>query len=208
MVPTATRRRLSREERYTLVLDAALEVFAADGYDRASMDDIAGKSGISKPVLYEHCDSKRELYIAVLAQQVGVLRSGVLPMADPAIGALKEKLALSARAALSFARESPNSWRLLFQEPAGDPEIAEAFRHMRSRATKAVAAVILENGFSPSSGLERTKAANAVAAMLMSAVEALGDIALREPSVELDAFLETYIDLVWVGIRARVSPNS
>jgi len=202
---TATRRRLSRTRRRALILDAALTGFAVDGYDRASVDGIAARSGISKPVLYEHFDSKRELYIAVLEEQVSALRDRVLPPASSATATSRERLRLSVRAALSFARERPNAWRLLFQEPLGDEEIARAFGEMRAAAADAVSAVIVANGFKPPKGVGPDLAARAVAGMLMAAAESLGDHALEHPLVDLDVLLSIYMDLVWPGVRHAAS---
>src|SRR5690349_19002912 len=46
--------RLPRQERRAQLLDSALEVFVAQGYHAAAMDDIAERAGVSKPVLYQH----------------------------------------------------------------------------------------------------------------------------------------------------------
>ena len=58
--------RLPRRERRVQLLDAALEVFVAQGYHAAAMDDIAERAGVSKPVLYQHFPGKLELYLALL----------------------------------------------------------------------------------------------------------------------------------------------
>lgn len=58
--------RLPRSERRVQLLESALEVFVAAGYHAASMDDIAGCAGVSKPVLYQHFPGKLELYLALL----------------------------------------------------------------------------------------------------------------------------------------------
>src|SRR3954449_1106934 len=50
------------------LLESALEVFVAQGYHAAAMDDIAERAGVSKPVLYQHFPGKLELYLALLAQ--------------------------------------------------------------------------------------------------------------------------------------------
>jgi AcrR family transcriptional regulator len=165
------------------------------------MEAIAARAGISKPVIYDHFDSKRELYVAILAEQVGELRSRVLVAANAARGKPEEGLRRSARAALCFARERPDAWRLLFQDPAGDEAIARAFGEMRGAAREAVAAVILANGLTPPQGIEPDLAARAVARMLMAAIESLGDHALEHPSCDLDGLVGIYIDLVWFGAR-------
>jgi AcrR family transcriptional regulator len=65
--------RLPRSARRKQLLEAAQEVFVANGYHAAAMDDIAERAGVSKPVLYQHFPSKLELYLALLDQHVEVL---------------------------------------------------------------------------------------------------------------------------------------
>ncbi len=60
--------RLPRQARRAQLLDSALEVFVAQGYHSAAMDDIAERAGVSKPVLYQHFPGKLDLYLALLEQ--------------------------------------------------------------------------------------------------------------------------------------------
>jgi AcrR family transcriptional regulator len=62
--------RLPRSARRAQLLVAAQEVFVANGYHAAAMDDIAERAGVSKPVLYQHFPGKLELYLALLDQHV------------------------------------------------------------------------------------------------------------------------------------------
>ena len=67
-VPAARGGRLPRSARRQQLLGAAQEVFVAQGYHAAAMDDIADRAGVSKPVLYQHFPGKLELYLALLDQ--------------------------------------------------------------------------------------------------------------------------------------------
>src|SRR3954449_1536100 len=58
--------RLPRTARRVQLLAAAQEVFVAQGYHAAAMDEIAETAGVSKPVLYQHFPSKLDLYLALL----------------------------------------------------------------------------------------------------------------------------------------------
>src|SRR5512144_121529 len=58
--------RLPRSARRLQLLGAAQEIFVAQGYHAAAMDDIAERAGVSKPVLYQHFPGKLELYLALL----------------------------------------------------------------------------------------------------------------------------------------------
>src|SRR6478752_7118029 len=65
--------RLPRGARRKQLLAAAQDVFVAQGFHAAAMDDIADRAGVSKPVLYQHFPGKRELYLALLELHVDEL---------------------------------------------------------------------------------------------------------------------------------------
>ena len=69
--------RLPRSARRVQLLRAAQDVFVAQGFHAAAMDDIADRAGVSKPVLYQHFPGKRELYLALLEEHVGQLADRV-----------------------------------------------------------------------------------------------------------------------------------
>ncbi len=61
--------------RRAQLLSAALEVFVAQGYHAAAMDDIAERAGVSKPVLYQHFPGKLDLYLALLDESCDTIIS-------------------------------------------------------------------------------------------------------------------------------------
>src|ERR1700729_3447127 len=69
--------RLPRQARRKQLLGAAREVFVAQGYHAAAMDEIAERAGVSKPVLYQHFPGKLELYLALLDESVAELVGAV-----------------------------------------------------------------------------------------------------------------------------------
>ena len=58
--------RLSAVDRREQLLAVALSTFAGAGYHETSMNDVADAAGVTKPVLYQHFESKRDLYQALL----------------------------------------------------------------------------------------------------------------------------------------------
>src|SRR3954462_13471948 len=58
--------RLPRSARRVQLMGAAREVFVAQGYHAAGMDEIADRAGVSKPVLYQHFPGKLDLYLALV----------------------------------------------------------------------------------------------------------------------------------------------
>src|SRR5580693_9731097 len=57
-----TTRRLTAEQRRQQLFSVALELFAERGYRATTMDDIALAAGVTKPLVYQHFSSKRDLY--------------------------------------------------------------------------------------------------------------------------------------------------
>lgn len=56
------------EARRQAILDAAAEVFAESGFDRASMSDICARVGYSKATLYSYFGSKEALFLELVAE--------------------------------------------------------------------------------------------------------------------------------------------
>ena len=64
-----TRKRLTRAQRREVIERAATQVFAEHGYERAGIDEIARRSGVTPPVVYDHFASKQDLYRRLLERQ-------------------------------------------------------------------------------------------------------------------------------------------
>ena len=75
--PAGARPACPRGARRLQLLRAAQDVFVAQGFHAAAMDDIADRAGVSKPVLYQHFPGKRELYLALLEEHVSELADRV-----------------------------------------------------------------------------------------------------------------------------------
>ena len=92
--------RLPRPARRRQLLGAAQEIFVAQGYHAAAMDDIADRAGVSKPVLYQHFPGKLELYLALLDESadelVAIVRDDrlVVPRAETVLQSGDEVLVL------------------------------------------------------------------------------------------------------------------
>jgi len=69
--------RLPRAERRAQLLEVARAVFVEAGYHAASMDDIAERAGVTKPVLYQHFPGKLDLYLGLLEDSCGALVASV-----------------------------------------------------------------------------------------------------------------------------------
>src|SRR6478736_3309729 len=75
--------RMARDERRAQVLHIAQELFSSEGFHHVSMDDIAERALVSKPVLYRHFPSKLDLYLAVVDQRGADLLAAVDEAVEP-----------------------------------------------------------------------------------------------------------------------------
>lgn len=106
------------ETRRQQVLDAALEVFARDGYGNAAVDDIARASSTSKGGVYFHFPSKQALFLALMDEAGGMLLDRVeRAMAEQPDPLAKGDAALAA--ALSTFGRNRALARLLLVEAVG-----------------------------------------------------------------------------------------
>jgi len=136
--------RLSRDARRAQLLGAARDVFAAQGYHAAAMDDIADRAGVSKPVLYQHFPSKLELYRALLTtyadELIGRLRSVLSSTNDN-----EQRTRGAVSAYFEFVATEGQSFRLVFEsdlrsEPEASAVLDRALRECIDAVAEAVTA--------------------------------------------------------------------
>jgi AcrR family transcriptional regulator len=134
--------RLRAAERRAQLLGVARRLFARDGYRGASMESIAEAAGVTKPVLYQHFSSKRALYSALLANDLGRLTgSWRRPSARPR--ATSERLRRGFGAYLDFVDRHEDAFRLLFTEALGlDADFQQQVAEFRRWVAERVAAII------------------------------------------------------------------
>src|SRR5881397_905673 len=139
--------RLPSRERRQLIVEAASRLFAVRGYANTSLDDVAAEAGITKPIIYRHFHSKKDLHLSLLAQHRDELL-GTLADAMRSPGALAERVPKAADAWFGYVEAHPYAGAMLFRDTTGDPEVRRFYDDMQAAARAAVAALIeAERGF-------------------------------------------------------------
>ena len=106
--------RLPRLARRRQLLGAAQEVFVAQGYHAAAMDEIAERAGVSKPVLYQHFPGKLELYLALLDEHAEALVQTVREALESTTDN-KTRVQASMAAFYDFVAGEGEAFRLVFE---------------------------------------------------------------------------------------------
>jgi AcrR family transcriptional regulator len=100
--------------RRTQIMVSGLEVFAEKGFHLSSMDDIAERAGVSKPILYQHFSSKQDLYLGVLDERVDVLVQQITDAIDGAEGN-RNRLEAAIACYFKLVDDADHGFRLIFE---------------------------------------------------------------------------------------------
>jgi AcrR family transcriptional regulator len=105
-----------------MVLDAALGLFARDGYEAVSMQQIGEAAGVSKPVVYSCFPSKEELFTELLRREdrrLWRLVENAIP-GDSAVTDVHDGLRAVLTELLSAVVAAPESFQVLVLQPSGE----------------------------------------------------------------------------------------
>ena len=130
--------RLPRSARRNQLLGAAEEVFVAQGYHAAAMDDIAERAGVSKPVLYQHFPGKLELYLALLDKHCDALVEAIRTALE-ATTDNKLRVLATTEAYFAYVAAESGAFRLVFES---DLTNEAAVRERVEAVTRATATLV------------------------------------------------------------------
>ena len=148
--PVAKRRRaqhLGPERRRPQVLDAALDLFLDRGYEGASMQAVAERAGVTKPVVYACFPSKDKLFRALLRrEEERILTEIQSAFEDADLSDPEATLVEGFTGFLRAVAASPDVYRLIFLGEGGG-NMAVARRIQRGRETQVDALSALSRGW-------------------------------------------------------------
>jgi AcrR family transcriptional regulator len=189
--------RLPRSARRKQLLEAAQEVFVAQGYHAAAMDDIAERAGVSKPVLYQHFPGKLDLYLALLDTHcdaiIEKMRTAMSSSTDN-----KTRVAGAIRAYFDIVDHESEAFRLVFESDLRNEEaVRERFERVERGCIEAITETIMAD-----TGLGRERA-ELLAAGLCGSAEIAARFWLtggrQIPKPEAESLLSA---LTWRGIAS------
>jgi AcrR family transcriptional regulator len=137
--------RLPRPARRRQLLGAARDVFVAQGYHAAAMDEIAEKAGVSKPVLYQHFPGKLDLYLALLDESVAELNR-IVGAALSSTTDNKQRVSATFQAFFDFVGGSGEAFRLVFESDlSNEPAVRDKLGHAMQGCAHLVSQFIHED---------------------------------------------------------------
>jgi AcrR family transcriptional regulator len=146
--PTA---RLPRAERRRQLIHVSRGVFAARGFEAATLEEIAEQAGISRPILYSHFGDKQGIFEAVVNDEIARVQAVVTEaIANP--GPPREVLERGLRAFFGYVRENPDGHAVLTRDAPvhlSDSGLGVMLDGLASRVAEVIARAIRGLGLDP-----------------------------------------------------------
>lgn len=188
-------RRVPRAVREQQMLDAAVQLFAANGYHETSMDAIAAQAQISKPMVYLYYGSKEELFGACLAREMSqfieVVAAGLDAEQTP-----QDLLRTTIMAFLHYIDTNRASWRVLYTQALSSQAFAQTIDEGRERIIETVGRLLRAGTRNPEPGTDFELTAVA----LVGAGEAVAS-RISAGDTGVDEAAELMIGLFWRGLK-------
>ncbi len=191
----AGKKRLTAAARRAQLIEVGREVFAEKGYEATSVEMLAERADVSKPILYEHFGGKEGLYAVIVDREIEHVVS--MMAASISTGTPRERVEAAALAFLTYVEKEPVGFAVLAHDaPAATrgTAMSSLLNDVAERVSKVFAGLLKDAGYS-------AKVAPIYAHALVGMVTFVGQwwTDVRKPSVEKVA--SHIAALAWMGLR-------
>ena len=199
---------MTGKERREQLLDIGRRLFAERGLDGTSIEEIAARADVSKPVVYEHFGGKEGLYAVVVDREVErfiAMATRLLAGEDNTM----EKFEVAAVELLRYIQDNSDGFRILVRDSnpsSGSGTFASLISDIASQVEYILGDVLKERGYDP-------KLAPLYAQMLVGMVAFTGQWWLDARKPELEEVAAHLVNLAWNGLseldpKPQLSPEA
>jgi AcrR family transcriptional regulator len=190
----ARRKKLSAAQRRAQLIDVGRKAFAEKGLQATSVEEIATRAGVSKPIVYQHFGGKEGLYAVVVDREM----THVVAVISEAIssGEPRERVEKAALAFLSYVEGHPDGFAVLSHDAPvhmGRGCMSSLINDLAERVEDVVASILADTGFDP-------KLAPIYANALVGMVSFVGQWWTENPEHSIDVVSSHLSALAWVGL--------
>jgi AcrR family transcriptional regulator len=177
------------------ILDAAVAVFAGEGFDRANMEVIAARAGTTKPTVYARYGSKDGLFAAAAAREARIRRDRLFAVYDmPETEHFRDRVRRWNDEFFVLARERPEGFRLI-AEGERHPAAADVLAAAAEEIVERITAIVLQV-----SGRDGRRGARLVASMISGMLTACATEAVNSRT-DLDAAAALCESFLYAALR-------
>jgi AcrR family transcriptional regulator len=198
------RKRLSGPQRRDRIVAAALEVFAEHGYRGASVREIAAAAGISKPVVYDHFGSKRELYVELMTG----IRDDLVSRGAGALSldaSLRERFRAAINAFWTYVTERPAAVQVLFVIPRGEPDLRPHWDRVQAEVTETISGMLISEPDLLAGEPDREDRLVLFTEFLKKGMHGLAEWWASHPEMPLETIVDVVVESVWFGLGSQYS---
>jgi AcrR family transcriptional regulator len=203
--------RVPRAVRERQVLELAGELFAERGFAAASMDELAARAGVSKPVIYKLFGSKQELFVACTEELGRELTDLVVNAVEGSEG-VEELLRSGGEAFFGFIRDNRALWSVSYGTALAAPLAGEGsapegvvgkIAELRARQNELVRAVIVAATVELGVELDELTS-EAMARGLNGIYEGLAVWAIERPEIPVEDLSRWVVEMIVPGLDALI----
>jgi AcrR family transcriptional regulator len=191
---TPARVRMTGQERREQLLDVGRALFAEKGFEPTSIEEIAERAKISKPIVYEHFGGKQGLYAVIVDREVQELLGRITTALDAEHPRLM--LQQAAQAFLTYIEEEPDGFRILVRDtPAasGMGTLGSLLHDIAAQVEHILAEQFKARGYDP-------KMAPVYSRALVGMVAVVGEWWLDVGKPGRDTVAAHIVNLAWNGL--------
>jgi AcrR family transcriptional regulator len=192
--------RVPRAVREEQILSLAEDLFAARGYEGTSMDELAQRTGVSKPMIYSLVGNKEALFQRCFERSGEELHARMVAAVAEPHDDLAAEIRATGQAFYDFIEEHSSAWAMLFSLDTGG-RTAASMATIRRRQSDFTAARIMQYAAAHGSSLDPVRA-NAAAALVNSGYETLAHWRRDHPEIASDQLAEWLVAFTVPGLEA------
>lgn len=188
----ASGKRLTAAERRSQLISVGRAVFAERGYDATSVEEIAERAGVSKPIVYEHFGGKEGLYAVIVDRELEQVTADVSHAISE--GSARDRLGGATLAFLKYVKEQPDGFAVLSRDAPANVGMASLLAEVGERVGKIFATEFKRAGYDP-------KAAPIYAQALIGMVTFVGHWWTENRRQSIEDVASHVTALAWMGLR-------
>lgn len=192
-VDNMNRQRMSGRDRREQLISVGRAAFAELGFDGASVEEIAHRAGVSKPVLYEHFGGKEGLYAVVIDREMQSLEAVVTEALDH--GSWRQRIEQAALALLTYVEQETDGFLILARDskPGASRSYATLLNGVVGQVTHILATAFAHRGLDESLAMLYGQA-------LVGMVSSTAQWWLDERTPDKEVVAAHIVNLCWNGM--------
>jgi AcrR family transcriptional regulator len=191
-LPRQPRRRLSAADRRSQLITIGRDTFAELGYEATTMEEIARRAGITKPIVYGHFGGKEGLYGVIVEHEAAYILGAISQAISS--GTPRERVEAAVLAFLRYVRDNPAGFAVLARDSPASSRYASTLSEIAARVAGIFAVEFDRAGYD-------TREAPIYAQALIGMVTYVGQWWDEDRSRLVEDVASHLAALAWMGLR-------